>query len=276
MTVRRIIQLPVAFAFALLTLTLVSVHSAQAVSASGTFEPIGEVAHAPTGWIDFCKRNATDCGQKPKVVREISLTSDIMHQLVSVNDWVNKAVLPMTDRQHYGIEDYWTYPDSYGDCEDYALLKREMLIDRGIPAEDLLMTVAWDRNEGHALLTVHTVQGDYVLDNKERDVRRWAESGYEFVKRQSQVDASAWIYIDGVPPSQPALVASTGKPESPTPALESTSSLSPSVQVASVAAPPPAAIAQVTVSPARHVRVASSRAPIRVASTTPQLRLTAY
>ncbi len=47
--------------------------------------------------------------------------------------------------------------DGYGDCEDYALLKRKMLMQAGWPREALLMTVVRDKKgEGHAVLTVKT------------------------------------------------------------------------------------------------------------------------
>ena len=35
----------------------------------------------------------------------------------------------MTDMDHWGAVEKWSYPDDgYGDCEDYVLLKRRMLI----------------------------------------------------------------------------------------------------------------------------------------------------
>jgi predicted transglutaminase-like cysteine proteinase len=75
------------------------------------------------------------------------------------------------------------------------------------------MTVVWSgHDDGHAVLTVHTEQVDLVLDNQEPEVRRWVDTGYEFVKRSSQADANRWVYVDGVPASQPALVASISDP----------------------------------------------------------------
>ena len=61
--------------------------------------------------------------------------------------------------------------DGYGDCEDYVLLKRKMLIDAGWPREALLITVVRDRKgEGHAVLTVKTDKGELVLDNQNENV----------------------------------------------------------------------------------------------------------
>ena len=76
----------------------------------------------------------------------------------------------MTDLEHWGVVESWYYPDDgYGDCEDYVLLKRRMLMQAGWPREALLITVVRDKNgDGHAVLTVKTDKGEYILDNQER------------------------------------------------------------------------------------------------------------
>ena len=36
--------------------------------------------------------------------------------------------------EHWGVVERWSYPDDgYGDCEDYVLLKRRMLMQAGWP-----------------------------------------------------------------------------------------------------------------------------------------------
>ena len=96
----------------------------------------------------------------------------------------------MTDMDHWGVIEKWSLPtDGYGDCEDYVLLKRKMLIDAGWPREALLITVVRDKKgEGHAVLTVKTDKGEFILDNQNENVVAWTETGYRFVKRQSQSD----------------------------------------------------------------------------------------
>ena len=66
----------------------------------------------------------------------------------------------MTDIEHWGVVERWNYPDDgYGDCEDYVLLKRRMLMQAGWPREALLITVVRDKKgDGHAVLTVKTDQ----------------------------------------------------------------------------------------------------------------------
>jgi len=61
-----------------------------------------------------------------------------------------------------------------GDCEDYQLLKRKLLVEAGLPRRAMRMTVVIDDiDEGHALLTVRTDAGDLILDNKVDAVLPW-------------------------------------------------------------------------------------------------------
>jgi predicted transglutaminase-like cysteine proteinase len=103
----------------------------------------------------------------------------------------------MTDMDHWGVIERWSYPDDgYGDCEDYVLLKRRMLMQAGWPRQALLITVVRDlKGEGHALLTVKTDKGEFILDNQEDHILLWSETSYHFVKRQSQADQNVWVSL---------------------------------------------------------------------------------
>jgi hypothetical protein len=48
---------------------------------------------------------------------------------------------------------------------------------------------------GHAVLTVKTDRGEYILDNQTDDILFWADTGYRFVKRQSQSDPNGWVSL---------------------------------------------------------------------------------
>ena len=154
----------------------------------------------PLGYVTFCQLHKLDCRPKGPFADRIQLTPAKLSELKQVNDQVNTTVAPMTDLEHYGKVDWWTYPvDGKGDCEDYVLEKRRQLIARGWPESTLLITVVRDENnEGHAILTVRTDEGDFVLDNKRRDVVRWADTPYVFVKEQSQRNPLHWLSL--VPP----------------------------------------------------------------------------
>jgi predicted transglutaminase-like cysteine proteinase len=158
-----------------------------------------EVTQPPPGWADFCAREPTECGGPATTPRDIALSWERWTDLVRVNNWVNETIKPLTDIEHWGVVERWSYPDDgYGDCEDYVLLKRRMLMRLGFPREALLVTVVRNqKNQGHAVLTVTTDKGDYVLDNQNRNILLWSETGYRFIKRQSQANPNVWVSLGG-------------------------------------------------------------------------------
>lgn len=150
----------------------------------------------PIGHVGFCRRHPEECRATETTGKRIALTAERLHQLKSVNAIVNQMVRPETDLKLYGRLEHWTYPSEYGDCEDYVILKRRLLIERGWPASALLITVVRDENdEGHAILTARTAAGDYLLDNKHSDIMRWEQSAYLFVKRQSYTNPKLWMSL---------------------------------------------------------------------------------
>lgn len=151
----------------------------------------------PIGFVTFCREHQAECRPGHRFADRIQLTTAKFHEIEEVNSAVNTAVAPITDLELYGKPEVWTYPvANKGDCEDYVLLKRRMLVERGFPESTLLITVVRDENnEGHAVLTVRTDGGDFVLDNKRRGVVRWAETPYTFVKRQSERNPLVWISL---------------------------------------------------------------------------------
>jgi len=161
------------------------------------FVTVGDVARAPIGWVDFCLENKSECATTPSEPRDVVLTSKAWTDMIKVNAWVNESIKPMTDLEHWGVVERWNYPDDgYGDCEDYVLLKRRMLMQAGWPREALLITVVRDKKgDGHAVLTVKTDRGEFILDNQEPQVLPWTKTGYRFVKRQSQSDPNLWVSL---------------------------------------------------------------------------------
>ncbi len=165
----------------------------------------------PIGYVTFCRENRGECRPPRRFADKVQLTAVKFRELAEVNDAVNTDVQPVTDLELYGKVEVWTYPTNHkGDCEDYVLEKRRELIARGWAESVLLITVVRDENnEGHAVLTVRTDQGDYVLDNKRREVVQWASTPYTFIKRQSERNPLVWISL--LPPEltpQPQISAS--------------------------------------------------------------------
>ncbi len=150
----------------------------------------------PVGYVQFCRTNVADCQLSGRGAPAPELTAEAWRELVEVNDGVNRQVQPITDQELFGIAEYWTYPTNQGDCEDYVLLKRKRLLERGWPANSVLITVVRDQNgDGHAVLTVVTSAGDLVLDNQDPEIRYWSETPYRYLKRQSRTDATRWVSL---------------------------------------------------------------------------------
>ena len=163
--------------------------------------PKGAGDSEPTAaWIAFCKRLPDECRIDLSEPTTIELTPAISELLAATNLRVNTTIRPMTDRQHWGVEDRWDYPeDGVGDCEDFQLLKRKLLAEAGLPRRAMRMTVVIDaEGDGHAVLTVRTDAGDLILDNKRDAVLAWNETGYEFIKREGS-DTKAWVALGGEP-----------------------------------------------------------------------------
>lgn len=157
---------------------------------------VGTVTSQPIGHYDFCQRHANDCGPT-RNVGPIDMNAAAWALVNQINLRVNKTIRPATDMEVYGQEEYWEYPKTAGDCEDFALLKRKLLMQSGISASDLLMTVVRKPDgEGHAVLTLRTKQGDYILDNLEDDVKVWYRTPYSYLKRQASFNAGRWVTIE--------------------------------------------------------------------------------
>jgi predicted transglutaminase-like cysteine proteinase len=159
---------------------------------------VHDASPVPVGWVDFCRRYPGECEDVDRDPQTIPLTDETFSTLDEVNLSINHRVQAVTDLEHIGMIDRWDLPsDGKGDCEDIALLKRKLLMARGLPRQALLMTVVWDLNgEGHAVLTAHTDRGDYILDNLSPLLRLWSATGYRFVKRQSDRNEQDWVFLD--------------------------------------------------------------------------------
>jgi predicted transglutaminase-like cysteine proteinase len=193
-------------AFAAAAATVFGVAFASLVEASetsapaSTYAPIGHVTSVPYGWVDFCGRRPEECSLGKLSPVDVRLTKKTWTTLQHVDKRVNELIEPITNLDHWGtMVDHWDYPiDGKGDCKVYALYKRKLLVEQGFPRQALLMTIVRDLDgEGHAILTVKTDRGEFVLDNLSDQVRPWDATGYSFVKRQAQDDPNIWLDLGG-------------------------------------------------------------------------------
>jgi predicted transglutaminase-like cysteine proteinase len=105
-----------------------------------------------------------------------------MADLQEVNAHVNATVIEVSDRELYGKDDVWALPvNGKGDCEDFALLKRKLLVERGWPASALKIAAeTTPQGEAHAVLAAATDKGTLVLDNRIPSVVPASATGYAF------------------------------------------------------------------------------------------------
>jgi predicted transglutaminase-like cysteine proteinase len=84
-----------------------------------------------------------------------------------INSQVNASVTYKTDVEQYSTPEFWKEAGKFGDCEDYALLKRAYLLEQGWSADKLNLCCCWcETGEYHCVLLVDTDKGFYVLDNR--------------------------------------------------------------------------------------------------------------
>ncbi len=129
---------------------------------------VGRDTNAPIGWIEFCVEYKPECNTRP--------SSAARHRAHAQGLERHGQGQPLGQREHQADDRHGALgrgralelpDDGYGDCEDYVLLKRRMLMQAGWPREALLITVVRDRNnDGHAVLTVKTNRGEFILDNQ--------------------------------------------------------------------------------------------------------------
>jgi predicted transglutaminase-like cysteine proteinase len=158
---------------------------------------IADGSAQPTdAWSEFCERSPAECAINPAEPAMIQLDERVWKAIVAINRQVNAAVSPREDVHHWGIVDRWDSPaDGYGDCEDYQLLKRHLLVEAGLPRRALRMVVVLDElGQGHAVLAARTDRGDFIIDNKRDAVLPWHQTGYVYI--ESEGDKSlAWVAL---------------------------------------------------------------------------------
>jgi len=169
----------------------------------------GQSSSPPIGWVQFCRENPGECSTGEVRARTVTLDNALWQELVRVNLAYNRSIQAVTDQEQYGLMENWTYATTgRGDCEDYVLEKRRALIARGWPVSALLITVVLDKEGGgHAVLTVMTDRGEFVLDNQTDTIMRWSESGLTFIKRQAPTNENRWVDLGRVLGNRETLTA---------------------------------------------------------------------
>lgn len=84
-----------------------------------------------------------------------------------INSDVNARVTYKSDLDQFSMPEFWKEAGKFGDCEDYALLKRQELLNAGFACKDLHLACCWcETGDYHCVLLVGTDKGWYILDNR--------------------------------------------------------------------------------------------------------------
>jgi predicted transglutaminase-like cysteine proteinase len=157
----------------------------------------GYLSTTPRGWVQFCSIEPQECAGAQQLTAPMPASPQMYAALNHVNRAVNREIKEVSDLENYGVDEYWSYPkNGKGDCEDFVLEKKRRLVLMGFPKSVLLITIVRDRkNEGHSVLTVRTTKGDLILDNQAQKIKIWHETGYTFLKRQSEENPNNWLAL---------------------------------------------------------------------------------
>ena len=153
----------------------------------------------PVGFVTFCGHHPADCSASirhaPSFMR---MSAERWQQAEEVNRSVNASVAPVSDQELYGQNEYWAYAADAGGCEDYVRWRKRRLERLGFARSALLITVVRDeKDDGHAVLMLRTGEGDFILDNRRDEIRRWSDLDYTYLKRQSEVNPREWVSLGG-------------------------------------------------------------------------------
>lgn len=94
-----------------------------------------------------------------------------------VNNMVNKNYKYVRDSRQFQATDYWQTPEEMkqnmaGDCEDFALLKYQILQERGVSEDRLSLAYGKLNGEGHLITLYKDNEGhEHVLDNAASDIQ---------------------------------------------------------------------------------------------------------
>jgi predicted transglutaminase-like cysteine proteinase len=157
---------------------------------------------APFQHVRFCLRYPSECRSDPAENERINLNEETAKLLDLVNREVNGAISPTIKGYGSDLQEGWTISPGVGDCNDYAVTKRHKLLQNGLPAKALRLSVVKTATGiGHLVLVVVTTKGDLVLDNLTETIRPWQTTDYHWLKIQSAADARLWYEVKAASPS---------------------------------------------------------------------------
>ncbi|MCZ7464432.1 transglutaminase-like cysteine peptidase [Rhizobium rhizogenes] len=158
----------------------------------GQFMSTSRPTIAPIAFAKFCDNAADQCvriGDRDT----IELTKQKRTELQRINSEINTAIVYVGELDG---QDEWKLNPASGDCDDYAVTKRQRLLRAGWPSGALrIATARTPDGIGHAVLVVSTTQGDLVLDNRTNVVKPWKAVDLKWIKIQSHENPRVWLKL---------------------------------------------------------------------------------
>jgi len=155
----------------------------------------GELSATPSGYYAMCVGRPSLCRARAGRFAtspdgSVVLTGAAMDQLNAVNATVNAAIKP-------AYREAWTPEQPAGDCKDFAMTKRQRLIESGWPSSALPVAIVLTAlGEKHLVLVARTSRGDFVLDNLADAIAPWTSPSYSWEKILSPTDDLVWRTVE--------------------------------------------------------------------------------
>lgn len=154
----------------------------------------------PSGYTALCKREPEYC-KKTRGNLSVRYTNKVRAQLELINRDVNEGIEYVSDEIRHGTPDLWERSVHHGDCEEYALRKRDLLLAMGgYPPGALVFGWVIDTTRGrripHLVLVVKTSKADFILDNLRPFPYEWHASNHVWVAIQASDNPRIWYAVD--------------------------------------------------------------------------------
>ena len=144
---------------------------------------------APFAHVAFCVKTPAECRERTGEA-VVAMTAKNQAMLDGVNSAVNNAIIPREDPARAGI---WQVDPPAGDCNDYAVTKRNALLQDGLSTHAVRLAIAMTpEGIGHTVVVVRTTEGDMVLDNRNYEIKRWDHTDLAWLKVESSADPEQW------------------------------------------------------------------------------------
>jgi predicted transglutaminase-like cysteine proteinase len=149
---------------------------------------------APYAHVRFCLAHPGQCERLKVSIRKpvMRLTAERQAWLEGLNRRVNRAIRSRPDPRG-PVNDQWSLAPAAGDCDDYAVTKRQALLAAGWPSSAaLLVRAQLPDGQFHLVVMLRTDRGDMLLDNLTDTISPWSRPLYRWVDLQSAQDPRIW------------------------------------------------------------------------------------